>query len=377
MSKNIGMLILLVLIVLVSTIFQPGILESTNISNTIRWSATYSIIGIGVAFVIITGGIDLSIGSMVALVGCLLSYFLTTQGLNPYAAILAVLCSSLVLGLIYGLLITQLKLQPFVVTLCGLLMLRGFARVVANDQSVSGFSELDYLTQTTPVSIPVPFISYISQGSWGTFQWDALNEEYSLNEAGEKIALPLFEMVGIPIQLFYVIVIATLAAVFLNYSVWGRYLLALGKNEQAARYSGINTKMLTIVAYMICAFLSGIAGILFAVDIGSFLPGTHGNFYELYAIAAAVLGGCSLRGGEGSILGVIIGTAMLRVLYNSIEMNSINQYEYVVIGGVILAGVAFDEVARRVMARRRAIAEATLAESSVVVPSQDASNPSG
>ena len=113
----------------------------------------------------------------------------------------------------------------------------------------------------------------------------------------------------IPMPFIILVAIAVISAVFLNHTAWGRRLLALGNNELAARYSGINTDRLKIVAYVISALLAGIAGVLFALDVNVIQPASHGNFYELYAIAAAVLGGCSLRGGEGSILGVVIGAA--------------------------------------------------------------------
>jgi ribose/xylose/arabinose/galactoside ABC-type transport system permease subunit len=135
---------------------------------------------------------------------------------------------------------------------------------------------------------------------------------------------------------------------FLNYTVYGRYLLALGRNEEAARYSGINTQAMVMTAYVICSVMAGIAGILFSLDVNSLQPSGHGSFYELYAIAAAVLGGCSLRGGEGSILGVVIGAAVMQVLYNAINILGIStQLEFAIIGGVILAGVAADELLRR------------------------------
>jgi ribose transport system permease protein len=145
-----------------------------------------------------------------------------------------------------------------------------------------------------------------------------------------------------------------LAAVLLNRTVFGRYLLALGRNEQAARYSGINTDRMIILAYVICSGLAGLGGILFSLDINSVQPSGYGNFYELYAIAAAVLGGCSLRGGEGSILGVVIGTAVMRLLNNSISLLGIpSQLEFAIIGIVILAGVLADELVKRWAAARR------------------------
>jgi ribose transport system permease protein len=150
----------------------------------------------------------------------------------------------------------------------------------------------------------------------------------------------------------------------LNYTIYGRYLLALGRNEQAARYSGINTDRMVIFAYVVCSLLAGLAGMLFALDLNSAQPSSLGNVYELYAIAAAVLGGCSLRGGEGSILGVLIGTAVMRALNNSINMLGIpGQLEFVIIGAVILGGVIIDELVKRLAARRRGAAGAKSAES--------------
>jgi ribose/xylose/arabinose/galactoside ABC-type transport system permease subunit len=156
------------------------------------------------------------------------------------------------------------------------------------------------------------------------------------------------DRVEVPAPLLILLAIAVLAVLFLDFTIYGRYLLALGRNEEAARYSGINTAALMVTAYVLCALLAGIAGILFALDVNSVQPSVHGNFYELYAIAAAVLGGCSLRGGEGSILGVIIGTAVIRVLYNAINFLGIpTQLEFAVLGAVILAGVAADELMKR------------------------------
>ena len=145
-----------------------------------------------------------------------------------------------------------------------------------------------------------------------------------------------------------------LGAILLNRTIYGRYLLALGGNEEAARYSGINTNRMTGLAYLICSGLAGLGGMLFVLDVNSAQPVDFGNFYELYAIAAAVLGGCSLRGGEGSILGVVIGAAVMRVLYNSINLLGIpTQLEFAIIGGVILVGVVVDELVKRLVARSR------------------------
>ena len=153
---------------------------------------------------------------------------------------------------------------------------------------------------------------------------------------------------------------AVLAGIFLNKSIYGRYLMALGRNEQAARYSGVNTNRMILTAYVLSALAAG-SRILFALDLNSVQPSGQGNFFELYAIAGAVLGGCSLRGGEGSILGVVIGTAIVRVLYNAINILGIaTQLEFAVIGAVILAGVSADEILKQYSAARKASREAKI-----------------
>jgi len=157
----------------------------------------------------------------------------------------------------------------------------------------------------------------------------------------------------VPAATLWLLVIAVVAAIFLNRTIYGRYLLALGRNVEAAKYSGINTDRMIIVAYIICSVCAGIGGILFALDGNSIQPASHGNFYELYAIAAAVLGGCSLRGGEGSITGVVIGAAVMFVLYNAINLLGIpSTLEFAIIGLVILIGAMTDEVAKKFKDRK-------------------------
>jgi ribose transport system permease protein len=318
MKKILGILGLLVFVVLLTAWLEPRFFNGYNLQNTIRWTSLFGIISIGVAFVIITGGIDLSIGSIIGLVGSIMAMLLRVKGWSIPAALGMVLLMSLGIGLIHGLLITKLRLQSFVVTLCGLLLYRGLARFFTEDQSQGFGTEFEGLRQIAIGKIPIT----------DTF--------------------------ALPIPFVIMVVIGILAAVFLNRTIYGRYLLALGNNEDAARYSGINTDAMKIIAYVISAFLAGLAGILFALDVNSVQPASFGNFYELYAIAAAVLGGCSLRGGEGTILGVIIGAAVLRVLYNAINILGIpTRLEFAIIGAVILAGVIVDELVKRYAAKRR------------------------
>jgi len=252
------------------------------------------------------------------------------QRMSVPAAIGLVLAIGALLGMIHGLFITKANLQPFVVTLCGLLIYRGFARWLVDDQ-VQGFGN-EYDSS----------LGILANGKLVLFS--------------SADGTPVF---GVPYMFFIMVITAILAAIFLNRTIWGRYIRALGRNEEAARYSGINTHRMIILAYIICTVLATVGGMLFAVDANSISPSGFGNFYELYAIAAAVLGGCSLRGGEGGIFGVVIGTAVMQLLKNLIVLKHINQtLEFVIIGVVLLVGVTADELIRRLVARRRAVRQA-------------------
>lgn len=321
MRKVLGISALLLAVCIVTAIASPSFLSAYNLENLIRRSALFGIISIGVAFVIITGGIDLSIGSVVCLVGCGLPWLLTTLGWSMPAALAAVVAISVGIGLAHGWLITHLKLPPFVVTLCGLLLYRGIARGFTRDQTVGFGSEFKGLRLLATGEIPLPFVSGFS----------------------------------IPAPCVFLVLVAILASIFLNRTIFGRYLLALGRNEEAARYSGIRTHRMTMLAYVISSTLAGLGGMLFVLDVNSAQPVDFGNFYELYAIAAAVLGGCSLRGGEGTIIGVIVGAALMQVLRNMITLvTTHNNIEFAIIGAVILIGVIADELVLRWTIKRQA-----------------------
>ena len=136
--------------------------------------------------------------------------------------------------------------------------------------------------------------------------------------------------------------------IVLHRSVYGRYLFAVGRSEEAARYSGISSRRVITSAYVISGALAGIAGVVFAFYTNSISPSSHGNFFELYGIAAAVLGGCSLRGGEGSIVGILAGTALLQVLQNLVNLLGVpSSLNFAVMGAVILVGVVADQILRR------------------------------
>jgi ribose transport system permease protein len=342
MKKLLGIFGLFVFIFVATALREPNFTSAYNLQNLIGWISLFGIISVGAAFVIITGGIDLSIGSVVGLTGSMMAWLLTQKGWSVPSTLMTVVALSAGIGLAHGLLITKLRLQPFVVTLCGLLLYRGLARYVTDDQS-QGFG-----------------------GAHEGLRSIAIGKLWLVEQVERTAPNGGVQLVGgfaLPVSVFFLAGIAIVAAVFLNRTIWGRYLLALGRNETAARYSGINTDRMKILAYVICSLLAGVGGILFSLNLNSIQPSGLGEFYELYAIAAAVLGGCSLRGGEGTITGVIIGTAVMRVLYNAINILGIPTHlEFAIIGTVILAGVIADELVKRYAVRRRA-ARALSAES--------------
>jgi ribose transport system permease protein len=309
MKKELGIFILLVVICVVLAVLSPSFLDATNLQNLARLIGIYGIFSIGVGIVIITSGIDLSVGSVFAVLGVVLSILLVEWKLPAFLAILIVLGITTALGLLHGALITKVKIQPFIVTLCGLLFYRGLARFIADDEtkgfgSAEGFETLKYLATESFLGIPMPFI--------------------------------------------LLIVISIIMWVFLHRSIWGRYLFAVGRNETASRYSGINSDLIITSAYIVCGLLAGISGIVLAFYTNSISPSSHGNAYELYGIAAAVLGGCSLRGGTGSIIGILIGTALLQVLQNLVNLLGIpSSLNFAVMGVVILLGVIADQVLQR------------------------------
>lgn len=317
MKKELGIFILLVALCAVTATINPRFLSPTNLTNMANLIGLFGVFSLGLGLVIITGGIDLSVGSMCALCGVVMSMALTEWHLAWPLAVLAVLIIPMALGWVHGALVTKMQMQPFIVTLCGLLLYRGVARFIANDDT---------------------------KGFGGGEGFEVLR-----NVASGKLF-------GIPMPFVMLVIIGTILWVVLHCSVYGRYLLAVGRNEEAARFSGINTRRVITGAYVIAGLLTGVSGIMIAFYTNSVSPSNHANSYELYAIAAAVLGGCSLRGGEGSIVGIIIGTALLQVLQNLVNLLGIpSSLNFAVMGAVVLLGVTADQ-----MLQRRAAAKSVI-----------------
>ena len=224
----------------------------------------------------------------------------------PWAILLALVFGTLI-GVIHGLLVCRVDLQPFLVTLCSLLIFRGLTRVMKNEKSVS-FDSTEHR-----------FLAELGSGAW----------------------------LGIPVPVYILIGVLIPLGLFMHQTVPGRYLYAIGYNVEAARFSGVRVDLLRTLSYALSGFLAAIAAILEAGDVKSVSPSTTGVAYEMYGITGAVLGACALRGGQGSLIGVVIGMAILRVIKSAITFMNINTYwTFAVTGMVLLAAVIVDRVIR-------------------------------
>ena len=310
-KKEWGLLALVIVIGAITAFLNPRFVSRVNLLNMANLIGLFGVFSIGQGLVIITGGIDLSVGSMFALLGVIFIDLLANYGVAWPVAFLVILAGGLVLGAVHGILITRAGLQPFIVTLCGLLIYRGAARYYTGD-ATTGFGYAEGLD---------------------TITWLASGRSY-----------------GIPNPFIILIVVAIIMGVLLHRSVFGRYLFAVGRNEEAARYSGIRARLVVAGAYIIAGGLAGLSTVLLVFYTNSVSPSAFGSLYELYAIAAAVLGGCSLRGGEGSIVGIVLGAVLLQILQNLVNILGIpSSLNFAVMGGVILLGALADQQ----LARRR------------------------
>ncbi len=287
--------------------------DAENLQTLSREVAILSLLALGQAVVLISGGIDLSVGSIVCFVGLnaiLLLAPLDAQrpGWSLALVLPLTLAFAAAVGVMHGLLVCLMRLPPFMVTLCSLLVFRSLARVITDDTTVAYRDKL------------VPSFSFLGNG------------------------MPL----GIPVPVLVMLGVLAVLALFMHLTVHGRYLYAIGYNLEAARFSGVRVHRLRIAAYAICAFLAGLAGLLQASNVHSVAPSSAGMTYELQAITAAVLGACALRGGHGSLVGTVIGVAVLKVLEKVIVFVGLGTYYTdAVIGLVLLAAVIADALVKR------------------------------
>lgn len=306
----------LLLLMVIFSILSPAFLSQQNLFNVMRQISIEGLIAVGMTFVILTAGIDLSVGSLVAVAGLTAaiiakgttasSFSLSTdeaQGYGWFAAMLGAIAVGLVGGAVQGTAITRLKVPPFVVTLGGLSVFRGMALMISGSGPISGF-EPDY--------------RFWGQGRLG----------------------------AVPIPVIIFLGIAAIAFVVLRYTRYGRQVYAVGGNREAARLAGVNVERVLLSVYVIIGFLAGLAGFVLSARLNS-AEAVAGIGYELNVIAAVVIGGTSLFGGVGTIFGTVIGSILIGVLNNGLVLMNVNPYvQQITIGLILVAVVAFDQFAK-------------------------------
>jgi ribose transport system permease protein len=318
MTRVLGVLGLLIALYAALILSNPSAGKADNLIDVANIQGRYGLITIGAALVIIVGGIDLSIGSVV---GCAAVLFgvLMEGGIPPVWALVLTLLFGLFVGLANGLLITQLKLQPFLVTLCGMFIYRGVARLLGGTVS-----------RTRALEAHPEFADSLLQVRYVLVGKDA---------TGELI---------FPAQFLLLLLVAGIVGFLLHRTAYGRYWYAIGYNDQAARYAGIDVHRQRILVYVLCSLLAALAGVLLLLDMPSVQSDSGGLGLELYAILGAVLGGCSLRGGEGTAVGMVLGAMVLPVLENLVSFRGLKSDVIpAVIGLTLLLGTMLDEWVRR------------------------------
>ncbi|MFQ5912696.1 MAG: ABC transporter permease [Nitrospinota bacterium] len=298
----VGVGVLPIVIVILGVVFtyaQPRFFSQANLINVARQGSFLAIAACAQMFPILSGGFDLSVGSIFALVSVIMAQLTLDVGM-AWGITVALFAACLV-GLFNGLVISTFRVSPFVVTLGTLSAVRGVALILANGQPIFG-----------------------------------LPKHFSFLGAGYVGAIPIPIIVGAAV--FFV------GYILLRWTRFGRYMYAIGGNEEAARVSGIHIKRYTTLAYVVCALLSGIAGAVLSSRVRSGQP-TLGEGMELQSIAAVVIGGVALGGGAGTLPGVLYGTIILSVIQNGLNLMNVSTYlQYIVIGMIITLAVVFDRL---------------------------------
>ena len=325
MVRIAGVLLLLVVLYVTLGVTDPNAFGASNLIDVANRQGFFGVLTLGVAVLIITGAIDLSIGSVAGLAAIAFG-LLMGNGIHPILAAGAVLALGAAIGLFHGLLVTRLRLQAFLVTLCGLFIYRGLARYLT--EKPVGLVNIQ--REQPSASGPINFLRAVLIGK---------DEDGVLNY---------------PAEMFTLLVLAAAVGLVLHKSVIGRYWYAIGYNESAARYSGIATDRYRLIGFILSSTLASLGGVMMLLDVGTADPNTAGETWELYAITGAVLGGCSLKGGEGTAIGIVLGAMVLPLLRNVVSFMEIRDAIIpAVIGLTLLLGTIADEFVRRTSAVRK------------------------
>jgi inositol transport system permease protein len=302
-----GVLLFLVALIVIFTLYNPMFLSARNIKNILTEVSIYGIIGVGMTYVILTGGIDLAVGSLLAFAAISGAFLMQALGgdffMGWLVAMLAACAVGTMAGYLHGKVVTRFGVPAFIVTLGGLTVWRGATLIVNDGAPVSGFNE--------------------------AFRWWGRGD-----------------VLGVPVPVLVFMIVALVGYIALRYTRYGRQVYAVGGNPEAARLSGLSVPSVVLSVYVITGFLAGLAGFLLSARLGS-AEAVAGSGYELRVIASVVIGGTSLFGGLGGVGGTIIGALLIGVLINGLViMNVSAYYQQVVIGIIIVLAVGFDTYAK-------------------------------
>lgn len=306
-SRELAVLVAILILVLAFTILDKSYFTITNLIDIVELATINSLIAIGITFTIITGGIDLSVGSTFAMVIVTVGHLCVSQ-INPIIAIILGCILGILMGIVNGLLITKMHLQPFIATLGTMSVYRGIAYVVTGGWPIIGI----------PNNYRYIFISNF---------------------------LP-----EIPQSVIIMLIFALITHIILKKLRVGNYLFAIGGNEEAAKLSGVNVNITKITAYAMCGLGSALAGMIMLANLGTAEPAT-GQGYELEAIAAAAIGGASLSGGKGSIVGTLLGAILLAALKIGLIVIGVDTfYQFIVTGAIIVIAAYFEIIQKKLSA---------------------------
>ena len=373
--KKYTMVIVLVLVVIMFAVNTKGVmLLPQNVNNLVAQNAYVFILATGMLFCILTGGnIDLSVGAVICLVGGLAAVLISNKGMNPYLTIIICLVVGLLVGIWQGYWIGYKRIPPFITTLAGMFIFRGFGRLILDNKTVS-IQNKDFLKVfTSYINIPglddtanysalivgIVVAVYVifnvvrsraNKAKRGYRQNTAFSD-YSKAVIIAAVILwycyKLFQYKGISVMFIWVVAICLIYNFITSKTAFGRYFYAIGGNEKATQLSGIDTNKVYFIAYVNMGLLAGLAGLLCAARVGS-VNGSTGTSFEMDAIGSCFIGGASAYGGSGTVGGVVIGALLLGVINMGMSIMGIgDSWQYVVKGAVLLIAVVFDVLSNR------------------------------
>ncbi|HMJ52527.1 MAG TPA: hypothetical protein VK540_10640 [Polyangiaceae bacterium] len=334
---------------------REAFLTASNLSNVTAQIAEIVIMGVGMTFVILIGGIDLSVGAGMALFGVVAALLQIDHGQPAAVAVMAALLLSVVVGLWHGLLVTKFKVPPFIATLSGFLAYRGLALVLSDARGLSPMgSDFAILGQRLSSGASMTICGAgLLVGVGLLLQRERRRRAFELPVqnplllgfqvlciAAIAAILAVIYQDGIPVPVFIAAVVAALGSVMLRRSRLGRYAFAIGGNAEAARLSGVPVRRVTMLVYLMAAMLTAVAGLIAAARTNGVTPGNMGLIRELHVITAVVIGGTSLSGGRATMLGTLLGALIFGTLSNGMNLLNVNSNWQLILTGMILLGAS-------------------------------------